>query len=226
MQRHRVKRRGGGTRGESPRWGATARPPPPPRLPTVPDRPPRPIRVLLAFTAVLALWALQPVLIVARVGESYPGILMPGFAGSGGYADGAVRIAWLEATFVGADGEAATLSARELLEGIPDSHHGILTQHVLAPAGGPERPRPARDRLRRAAFPGLATGRIERDEPCRLASLAAWARPRGAAALGAPPVRMELHGYVDTFHGGGGTSRREPAGVRIVPLAPGAVRCG
>lgn len=173
--------------------------------------------VRLAFAGVAALWAAQVLLLGGGAGEPYPSILMPSFAGSGGYADGVVRIERMQPVFVGPAGE-RPVSQRALLAEFPDSHHGTLST-LLHPAE--REPRPLQRWLRGHGQPGLSAGRLDRRIACPDASLRAWARRRADALLpGVPVERLELRWFHDTFAGGGAApARREPSGTFVVPLA-------
>jgi hypothetical protein len=74
--------------------------------------------VRLVF-AVVALGCVIQYYLSTRLGEPYPSLRMPGFAGAGGYQDGKVHIRRLEAVFVTADGEAVSFSQRDLLSDFP-----------------------------------------------------------------------------------------------------------
>ena len=176
--------------------------------------------VRAAFGAVAAVFALQVLLIGGGAGEPYPGVIMPGFVGSGGYADGAVRMERMEAVLVHKGGE-SVFSQRRLLDPYPDSHHGTLALSFLSPPRAD--PRPLRDWLRRNGLPGLAAGRTDRRAGCVDAGVREWARGRAAALLpGVPVRRMEIRWYADTFRpGGSGPAAREPLGVLPVPLEGG-----
>lgn len=177
--------------------------------------------VRLAFAAVAALWVAQALLIGSAAGEPYPSVLMPAFPGSGGYADGHVRIERMEAVFVGPRGE-TKFSQRAFLSPLPDSHHGTVSGHLAPRRPGEERP--MREALRRSLLPGLAAGRTDRRPGCPDPSLRAWARGRAQALLpGTPVQRLELRWSADTFRPGSRAPvRREPAGVFVIPLEEGA----
>jgi hypothetical protein len=171
--------------------------------------------VRLAFAAVAALWALQVVLLGGGAGEPYPSILMPAFAGSGGYEAGAVRIERMAPVFISPAGE-HPVSQRVLLGEFPDSHHTILSG-LLHPVQ--QEPRPLQALLRRHLLPGLAAGRLDRPT-CAQPSLRAWARGRAAVLLpGVAVQRLELRWYRDTFaRGGPAPASREPAGTWTIAL--------
>lgn len=175
------------------------------------------LAVRLAFAAVALLFALQVVLIGGGAGEPYPGILMPGFSGSGGYADGAVRIERMEAALGHAAGE-TTVSQRRLLEPYPDSHHNHISAYLLSLPRA--EPRPLREALRRTVFPGLAAGRVAREAGAADPSLCAWARDRAAAFLpGARVGWMEIRWHRDTFRAGSrAPAARVPLGRLRIPL--------
>lgn len=177
----------------------------------------------LAFAAIALLFVLQVVLIRGGAGEPYPAVIMPGFGGSGGYRDGEVHVARMEAVLVHADGETA-VSQRQLLAPYPDSHHGSIAGLFLNPA--PREAPPLRRWLRRTLLPGLAAGQ---DRPGGRVnpSLCGWARWRAAELLpGARVRRMEIRWYRDTYRPGSRTpAAREPLGRMSLPLDGGAA-CG
>lgn len=172
--------------------------------------------VRLAFAAVALLFVLQVALIGGGAGEPYPGIIMPGFSGSGGYAGGRVTIDRMEAVLVHSGGETA-VSQRRLLAGYPDSHHNHISRLFLSLPTA--RPRPLRDRLRRV-FPGLAAGETERAAGVIDPSLCAWARGRAAELVPDAAVRwMEIRWSRDTFVAGqSAPAAREPLGRLRIPL--------
>lgn len=180
------------------------------------DRPPRRGAVRLAFASVAALFILQVVLLGGGAGEPYPSILMPAFAGSGGYERGVVRIERMAPVFTGPAGE-HPVSQRILLAEFPDSHHQVLST-LLHPA--PREPRLLQRLLRRYLLPGLAAGRTDRRVDCPDPSLRAWARGRANALLpGVPVHRLELRWSMDTFTRGGlEPVRREPSGTWVIAL--------
>jgi hypothetical protein len=180
----------------------------------VPGVPRRRAAVRLAFAAAAALWLVQVPLLGGGAGEPYPGILMPSFAGTGGYGEGRVQIERMQPVFTGPAGE-WPVPQRELLAEFPDSHHNTLAA-LLNPSI--RAARPLELRLRAWGLDGLARGRTDRRPECTPASLRAWARRRARALLpGERPERLELRWYRDTFTRGART-RREPAGTWVVAL--------
>lgn len=180
------------------------------------DRPPRRGAVRLAFAAVAALFILQIGLLGGGAGEPYPSILMPAFAGAGGYERGVVRIERMAPVFTGPAGE-HPVSQRALLAEFPDSHHAVLAD-LLHPA--PRELRPLQRLLRRHLLPGLAAGRTDRRLDCPDPSLRAWARRRARTLLpGVAVQRLELRWYMDTFARGGlQPTSREPSGTWVIAL--------
>ena len=67
--------------------------------------------VRLLFVITLFLLGIQYAL-VETVGEPYPAIMMPGFAGHGGYESGAVRVPVMEVLFFDRAGHAHPFSTR------------------------------------------------------------------------------------------------------------------
>ncbi|HEX6037552.1 hypothetical protein [Longimicrobium sp.] len=173
--------------------------------------------VRLAFAAVCALWVAQVLSLGGGAGEPYPSILMPSFAGSGGYADSVVRIERMQPVFVG-PGVERPVTQRALLADVPDSHHGTLSG-LLHPTG--RAPRPLQRWLRAHLLPGLAAGGLRNRAGCPDVSLRAWARRRADTLLpGVPVQRLELRWYMDTFSGGAATpSARARTGTLVIPFA-------
>jgi hypothetical protein len=172
--------------------------------------------VRLAFTAVVALWMLQVPLMGGGAGEPYPSILMPAFAGTGGYRNGMVHLERMEPVFAGPWGE-RPVSPRALLAEFPVSH-----QYTLATRLSPVLPEdvPLRTWIRGHLLPSLAASEMDHRPACPHPSMRAWARRRAAALVpGAPVHRLELRWYRDAFLPGHPVPvSREPAGVLTIPL--------
>lgn len=67
--------------------------------------------------------------------ESYPAIMMPSFAGTGGPDTARFAIARTDVVISNHAGDTVTVAPRELFVSIPDSHHGTLLQ-AFSPRGG------------------------------------------------------------------------------------------
>jgi hypothetical protein len=170
--------------------------------------------VRMAFAALALLFVLQVVLLGGGAGEPYPGLMMPGFAGSGGFDAGEVRTKRMEAVLVHAGGETA-VSQRRLLAPYPDSHHASIARTFLSP---PQVDAPLKDYWLRRVLPRV--GRRSRGAGPVDPSLCAWARGRAAALLpGVAVRRMEIRWHVDTFRvGSHAPVAREPLGQLVIPL--------
>src|SRR4029453_597658 len=90
--------------------------------------------VRLLFVVTLFLLGIQYAL-VETVGKPFPYIMMPDFAGHGGYESGIVRVRVMEVVFFDRAGHAHPFSPRELLSDYPES--------FLPPMMGYFRPLPA-----------------------------------------------------------------------------------
>ena len=171
--------------------------------------------VRLCFGAVAAWWLAEAFLLGAGAGEPYPSVLMPRFASTAGYHDGAVHMQRMEAAFVGA-GTETVVSRRALFEPYPDSHHAAFAG-VLGPAPAPSSR--VREWLRRTLLPGLRPPRGAIGG-CVDPGLQRWLRQRaGEMGVRGPVTRVELRWYDETVHRSSRTSaRRRPAGRVVVPL--------
>ena len=179
-------------------------------------------RVRLVFVAAVALFAAQSHFI-HRFGEPYPAIVMPGFAGSGGYRDGVVEIDRFEAVFV-AEGEEYSFPPKVLLEEFPVSHHGAIASTSLTPRNDLPQPVPRASRsarLRDAIFPGYAARAASRNSPDSLASLQEWLSGRARVLVpGRQVARVEIRWFKETIglDNGKQTTQRDPSGTLIVEL--------
>jgi hypothetical protein len=182
--------------------------------------------VRLVFAAVALACVIQYYL-STRLGEPYPSLRMPGFAGAGGYQDGKVRIRRLEVVFVTADGETVSFSQRDLLGDFPTSYHDVIAQSFLSPL--PKRTesslaQSSRTGISHQLFPGWRTGILDRTSADQVTSLRVWLLRRAHTLVPGRKVdRVEFHWYDDTFQNNSGhlTSQRQPAGVFSVRLTGG-----
>lgn len=171
--------------------------------------------VRFAFLAVIGLCVVQ-VDLLYRIGEPYPGLIMPGFRGSGGSAGACAISDHAEAVFVLRDGRKATFTMQELFGQFPDSHHGHL-QAFLAPL--PEEFTIDRSGLRYRVFPGLHAGRLDRAQPAHRESLRRWMKQRANELLAEVEVeRLEVIWYRDTHHFLSNERESEPTGRFLLDL--------
>jgi hypothetical protein len=184
--------------------------------------PPVTARVRKIFISSAALLIAQT-LFIRRYDEPYPAIVMPGFAGSGGYRDGRVELSQYDAVFV-ADGQEFSFPPRVLLEEFPVNEQGAIAFTCFRPRGGPPQgseggSRPA-GRLY-AIFPGYEVGARSRSSPENIASLRKWLGGRARALLpGRQPSRVEFRWSRETVRLDGGElhTEREPTGALVIPL--------
>lgn len=181
------------------------------------------VRVLFLIT--LFLLGIQYAL-VETVGEPYPGIMMPGFAGNGGYESGTVRVRVMEVVFFDRAGHAHSFSPRELLSDYSDSFHAAMMSYFRPLPGasahddhesGGSRLR----RLRQRFLPYLNQGARKRTTPENEASIEEWLRQQTIRlAPGHEIERAEFDWFVDTVQTIDGSLkvRREPAGQFVVHL--------
>lgn len=150
------------------------------------------IAVRLAFLAMVLGWAVQ-LLLTHQVGQPYPALQMPAFAGSAGYRAGAVHIPRLEAVFTCDEGS-VVCGQRELLGKIPDGMHTVIAKNVLRPPELEESSVSSAYLLFwRRVFPGMYAGAMNRQggkiPPC----FRAWLAQRGRElAPGRHVRRVEL----------------------------------
>lgn len=162
---------------------------------------------------------------VQVLGEPYPGIMMPGFPGSGGYhEDGTVRVRSLEAVFVPTAGEPRTFSQQELLGDLPICMHNTIAESFLTPlAEGRtfEESASIRTGIRFRLFPGLHAGQLDRTTPENVASMTSWLRDRARKLVPDGTVdRVEIRWFEETYRHEHGrlTKEREPAGSLVIRL--------
>jgi hypothetical protein len=162
--------------------------------------------------------------VVQVLGEPYPAILMPGFPGSGGYQNGAVKTKRLEAVFIPAQGEPVTFSQRELLSEFPDSLHNTIAESFLTPLPEDqdfEETPSTRTGIRYRLFPGLEAGHVDRTSAANIASLTSWLQDRAHRLLpGQSVAKVEIRWFEDSYQTRNGelTSARMPAGSFVVHL--------
>jgi hypothetical protein len=182
--------------------------------------------VRLLFVITLFLLGIQYAL-VETVGEPYPGVMMPGFAGHGGYESGTVRVPVMEVLFFDRAGHAHPFSTRELLSDYPDSFRGPMMDGYFRPLpdasahddheSGGSRLR----RLRQRFLPNLYQGQRKRTTPENEASIREWLRQQTIRLVPGHEIeRAEFDWFVDTVETIDGARKitREPAGQFVVQL--------
>lgn len=143
--------------------------------------------------------------VIARVGEPYPAIMMPGFDGTGGAEADSVSSLSVETVFVEANGNSKVLTLRRLFSEIPDSHHHVMALQFFSP--GPQSAadndaviRGMRRGLKYRLFPGLHLGRECRDCEANLSSLRSWLQSRASEAFpGQRFTRVEFRWFREVF---------------------------
>jgi hypothetical protein len=181
------------------------------------------VRLLLVITFFLL--GIQYAL-VETVGEPYPGIMMPGFAGDGGYENGTVRVPVMEVLFFDRAGYAHRFSTRELLSDYPESFLPPMIEYFrpLPDASAHDDHESGGSRLRRLRqrfLPYLYQGKRKRATPENEASIQEWLRQQTIRLVPGHEIeRAEFHWFVDTVQtiDGAPKVRREPAGQFVVHL--------
>ena len=85
------------------------------------------------FLAIPIVCAIQYQFMGSRVGEVYPAIVMPAFAGSGSYLDGDYHVKRLEVVFISCDSDEVFLTQRELLNQFPEGRHDRIAGSFFYP---------------------------------------------------------------------------------------------
>lgn len=189
-----------------------------------PSSPLKRVVVRCVFAGVL-LYCLGQYAVVQVLGEPYPGIMMPGFPGSGGYhEDGTVRVRALEALFVPVTGESKSFSQEELLGELPVCMHNTIAENFLVPLpeGQTFQESPTiRTGVRFRVFPGLHAGQLDRTTPENVASMTSWLRDRARKLVPDQTVdHVEIRWFEETYrHEHGRLAKtREPVGSLVVRL--------
>jgi hypothetical protein len=182
--------------------------------------------VRLLFVITLFLLGIQYAL-VETVGEPYPGIMMPGFAGHGGYESGTVRVPVMEVLFFDRAGHAHPFSTRELLSDYSDNFRGPMMDGYFRPlpdASAHDDHKSGGSRLRRLRqrfLPYLYQGKRKRTTPENEASIQEWLRQQTIRLVPGHEIeRAEFDWFVVTVQtiDGAPKARREPAGQFVVHL--------
>ena len=187
-------------------------------------QPPTVMVIRFIFLAVPIFLVLQYVF-MHRFGEPYPALVMPGFAGSGGYVNGYVRIERPEVVFVCDDESIAVFSQRQLLSKIPDSHHRMIFGSFfrLPEAEKPLRdsPRPKSKITRRTIFPGWLAGTFNRMATPNRESIRLWLKNRGAELMpGKPLHHVDIRWYEEIYRidKAASSSSRQLLGTWTIPI--------
>jgi hypothetical protein len=179
-------------------------------------------RSRIIFASAIALLAAQ-YWFIKTYGEPYPAIIMPSFAGVGGYADGRVTFEGYEAVFI-ADGKEYSFPPAELLNEFPVSSHETIANHALRPLrDAPARRQPTSrlGRIRSAIFPGYEATRGPPIDGETAASLRDWLRDRSRRLLpGRAVSAVEFRWYREShaLAAVNPSSTRTPVGSLRIPL--------
>jgi hypothetical protein len=182
--------------------------------------------VRLLFVVTLFLLGIQYAL-VETVGEPYPGIMMPGFAGHGGYESAVVRVRVMEVVFFDRGGHAHPFSTRELLSDYSESFLGGMMNGYFRPLPDAsahddhESGSGRLQRLRQRLVPYLYQGTRKRTMPVNEASIREWLRQQTIRLVPGHEIeRAEFDWFVDTVQtvDGARKIKREPAGQFVVEL--------
>jgi hypothetical protein len=182
--------------------------------------------VRLLFVVTLFLLGIQYAL-VETLGEPYPGIMMPSFAGHGGYESGTVRVPVMEVLFFDRAGHAYRFSPRELLSDYPDGFRAPMMNGYFRPLpdASAHDDHESGGRLRRLwcqrFLPYLYQGKRKRTTPENEASIQEWLRQQTIRLVPGHEIqRAEFDWFVDTVQtiDGAPKVRREPAGQFVVHL--------
>ena len=176
----------------------------------------------IIFSSAIALLAAQ-YWFIKTYGEPYPAIVMPSFAGTGGYSDGRVTFEGYDAVFV-ADGQEHSFTPAELLAEFPVSTHETIANHALRPlrdATARRQPTSRLGRIRAAIFPGYEATRGPPIDAESAASLRDWLRGRARRLLpGRAVSAVEIRWYrvSGRFATDEPSSTRTPIGSLRIPL--------
>lgn len=178
--------------------------------------------VRLAFLFVVSIGIVQyPVR--SLLGEPYPSLFMPGFAGAGGFAEWTVSAKSFEAVFVNSASQEFTFDSGRFLSDFPDSHHGTISRFLSPlPEGQTWATLPSRrEGLRYKVFPGLRQGLVDRSGCDKLRSLQAWLSQRGAELVpGEHLVKVEIRWFTEVYsiEEGRQVVQRESDGKLVIGL--------
>lgn len=159
-------------------------------------------RARIGLASVVAILILQSV-IVEKVGEPYPALLMPKFPGTGGAKVDSVTAIGMEIVFVDVAGQTEHLKLSELMAGIPVGHHAPIAWQFFAArlkSSNEELIRSKRVGRKYRLSPGLHLGRDCRDCEANLSSLQVWLRRRASEEFGDRRFsNVEFRWYRDDF---------------------------
>ena len=178
----------------------------------------------IIFFGIIVAFIVQMILI-SRVGELYPAVMMPPFRGSGGHQNGQVEIARYEATFVTPQKE-FIVSPRRLLDQFPDSHHFTINETFLSPITEASQSSAKESvnflsPIKKMVFPGYLSGSKNRNSPENIESFRNWLRNRAETLFpGENVIRVEIRWYRDIcrLQEGELVVLREPSSTLTIPL--------
>jgi hypothetical protein len=181
--------------------------------------------VRLLFVVTLFLLGIQYAL-VETVGKPFPSIMMPDFAGRGGYESGTVRVRVMEVVFFDRAGHAHPFSTRELLSDYPAGFRRPMMEYFRPlPDASVHRDHESGGgrlrRLRQRFLPDLYQGQRKRTTRENQASLREWLRQQTIRLVPGHEIeRAEFDWFFDTVQtiDGARKIRREPAGQFVVHL--------
>ena len=181
--------------------------------------------VRLLFVVTLFLFGIQYAL-VETVGKPFPSIMMPGFAGHGGYESGTVRVRVMEVVFFDCAGHATRFQHGNCFRTTRTSFHKPMMEYFTPlpdasvhddheSGGGRLR------RLRQRFLPELYQGQRKRTMRENQASIRDWLRQQTIRLVPGHEIeRAEFDWFDDTIQtiDGARKIRREPAGQFVVHL--------
>jgi len=174
-------------------------------------------RIKLLFAAVI-LWQLPQSIIIARFGEPYPALVMPGFAGTMVDRDGNIRFGNVKCKVLFKDGRVGWVSAYDLLSQAPSSHHGSIMAHMFSPppvTNDEWQP----DSLKARLFPGRALSQIRHAQKELDSQTKEWLKRRLRVLFPSQqPYLVSFVWYNDVFNVNqrSPAAKEEPTGVREV----------
>ena len=133
----------------------------------------------------LALLVSEPFkwMVIAKYGEPYPAIMMPGFRGTQQDRNGDIRIESVRGRVVFRDGQVIWILPSQLLEEVPSSHHLPIVLHMFGPQAAPDAgvaSRASAGSLMTRLFPGRAFARNQAETKDADPETRAWLRDRVA----------------------------------------------
>lgn len=168
--------------------------------------------IWLFVAAVLA----QPVqyVVISRLGEPYPALTMPQFAGTMTDSIGRVTTRAVEAVVAFDDASVETVSMGSLLAQAPVSHRPAIARFVFGVRDTvarttPPEPTGLKQRLKRALLPGLVAKYRLLEQPTADPRTVQWLGQRLHALYPSKrPIRASFHWYDDAYQLGAQSPER------------------